>query len=107
MLVTVEYLVPRAQAAEFSLAMQEMRRVRRRNGALQWGLYQDVERPERWLETFTLASWLEHLRQGERATMADAAIEAQARGFHTGTAPPAVSALIVHRPGEPVAATED
>jgi len=105
-LVTVEYLVPRARAAEFSLAMQEMRRVRRRNGALQWGLYHDVERPERWLETFTLASWLEHLRQGERATMADAAIEAQARDFHTGTTPPAVSALIVHRPSEPAAAED-
>jgi MFS family permease len=102
-LVTVEYLVPREHAAAFSLAMQAMRRIRRRNGALQWGLYEDVERPERWLETFTLASWLEHLRQGERSTMADAAVEAEVRGFHVGGTPPAVSALIVHRPGEPIA----
>jgi MFS family permease len=97
-LVTIEYLVPREQAAAFSLAMQEMRRIRRRDGARDWGLYEDVERPERWLETFTLATWLEHLRQGDRATMADVAVETRARSFHTGSSPPVVSTLIVHRP---------
>ena len=97
-LITVEYLVPRAEAAAFVAAMEALRRIRRRDGALHWGLYEDVARPERWLETFTIASWLDHLRQQERLTMTDAAVEARARSFHTGDAAPLISTLIVHRP---------
>ena len=97
-LITVEYLVPRAEAAAFVAAMAALRRIRRRDGALHWGLYEDVARPERWLETFTIASWLDHLRQQERLTTTDAAVEARARSFHTGDAAPLISTLIVHRP---------
>ena len=100
-LITVEYLVPRAAAASFVAAMEELRRIRRRDGAVQWGLYEDVARPERWLETFTIASWLDHLRQQDRLTMSDAAVEARARAFHTGADPPLISTLIVHRPDAP------
>ncbi len=106
-LITVEYLVPRAKAEAFVAVMHELRRIRRRDGALHWGLYEDVARPERWLETFTTASWLEHLRQQDRATMSDAAIEARARAFHEGEAPPVISTLIVHRPGRHGAAAAD
>jgi hypothetical protein len=100
-LITIEYLVKRADAAAFVAAMAEMRRIRRRDGALNWGLYEDVARPERWLETFTLATWLDHLRQQDRLTMADAAAETRARAFHTGSEPPVISTLIVHQPEAP------
>ena len=100
-LITIEYLVKRGDAAAFVAAMDELRRIRRRDGAQQWGLYEDVARPERWLETFTLASWLDHLRQQERLTMADAAAETRARAFHTGSVPPVISTLIVHQPETP------
>jgi MFS family permease len=96
-LITIEYLVRRADAAAFVAAMDELRRIRRRDGALQWGLYEDVARPERWLETFTIASWLDHLRQRERQTMEDAAAETRAREFHIGDEPPVISTLIVHQ----------
>jgi hypothetical protein len=59
-------------------AMEEVGHLRRRNGALHWQLYQDTALAERWVETFTLRSWLEHLRQTRRATTADLAIEAEA-----------------------------
>jgi MFS family permease len=101
-LITIEYLVKRGNAAAFVAAMAEIRRIRRRDGALHWGLYEDVARPERWLETFTLASWLDHLRQQDRLTMADAAAEARARAFHTGSAPPVIATLIVHQPAKDV-----
>jgi len=97
-LITIEYLVKRADAAAFVAATHELRRIRRRDGALHWGLYEDVARPERWLETFTVASWLDHLRQRDRLTMADAAIETLARSFHIGEKPPVISTLIVHQP---------
>ena len=57
-------------------------RARRRTAAALWGVFQDAEDPERFLETFTVTTWDEHLRQHvERGTVADANLEAAARGF--------------------------
>ncbi|HNG50327.1 MAG TPA: MFS transporter [Plasticicumulans sp.] len=83
-LVTVEYEIPPAHAAAFVQAMQAMARVRRRNGALSWGLFQDTDRPQRWVEYFIDESWLEHLRHHGRITHADAEIEARVRALHSG-----------------------
>ncbi len=46
-----------------------------RDGAINWGLYRDVENPRRYVMTFTSESWTEHLRQHERVTKADIAME--------------------------------
>ena len=70
-LVTVEYRVDPARVDAFSDAMDELERTRRRDGAIRWGLFQDAADPWRWVETFVVESWLEHLRQHERATMSD------------------------------------
>ena len=70
-LVTIEYEPEAAQTAAFLLAVRQLRRIRRRDGARRWGIFQDVERPQLYLETFVLPSWLEHLRQHERLTQAD------------------------------------
>jgi homoaconitase/3-isopropylmalate dehydratase large subunit len=68
--------------------MDELGRIRRRDGAFEWSLYQDVEARERWLETFLVGSWSEHLRQHERMTVADVAIERRAKSFHVGPGQP-------------------
>jgi MFS family permease len=96
-LVTVEYCIPPEQAREFGHAMCDMRRLRRRDGAMRWGLFVDVAEPSRYLETFLVESWAEHLRQHERVTAADRAVEERARAFHRGDAPPRVSHLISAR----------
>jgi hypothetical protein len=93
-LVTVEYEVEEPDAPRFVAAMEAMRDVRRRDGGFQWGLYQDTEDPRRWVETFTAASWVEHLRQHGRFTAADRAAENAARAFHRGTALPRVRHLV-------------
>jgi hypothetical protein len=41
-LVTVEYRINPQRTAEFASAMLELGRVRRRDGAVDWGLYEDV-----------------------------------------------------------------
>jgi MFS family permease len=74
-LVTVEYEVDAKQAKEFLAALQELSRVRRRDGAYRWGIYRDTKRPTHYVETFIVESWAEHLRQHERVIMADRAIE--------------------------------
>ena len=80
-LVTVEYDVPPERGAAFLSALQEYSRIRRRDGAREWGIFQDVEKPDRYLETFILPSWLEHLRQHERLTQADREIVELVAGF--------------------------
>ena len=77
-LVTVEYEVDAADAAEFVDAMTQLSAVRRRDGALRWDLFHDLEHPGRYLETFTVATWGEHLRQHERGTQVDLPLEERA-----------------------------
>jgi Transmembrane secretion effector len=43
---------------------------------------------------FVVESWLEHMRQHERVTRSDLAIEAEVRKFHIGPDPPRVSHFI-------------
>jgi hypothetical protein len=98
-LVRVEYRIARDRAADFQEAMRDVRRVRRRDGATRWGLYQDVEDPERWVEVFLVDTWLEHLRQHARGTKADRVLVERAASFHRGPGRPAVSHLIRRQPG--------
>ena len=90
-LVTVEYLIEPERATEFALAMQPLRLVRLRDGAIFWGLFFDTTRPSRFVEYFLVESWLEHLRQHQRGVLADLELERHARSFHVGMSPPIVS----------------
>jgi MFS family permease len=93
-LVTVEYEVNSSDAEEFVAAMNELGRVRRRDGAHRWNLYEDLEAPGRYLETFVVDSWDEHLRQHTRLTVADLEVERRAKSFHRGSDQPAVRHLL-------------
>ena len=93
-LITVEYRVAPDEAERFVVAMQELGRVRRRDGAYRWGLYADLERSGAYLETFVVDSWSEHLRQHERLTVADLEITKLTGSFHRGDEPPVVRHLL-------------
>ena len=80
-LVTVEYEIDAKDADEFLAALEKFSRVRRRDGASQWGVYYDTEHPTRYLETFIVESWAEHLRQHTRLTQADRELEEQLHRF--------------------------
>ena len=83
-LVTVEYRVNRDRTREFLQAIHEYGRVRRRDGASRWGVYRDLEEADRYVETFIVSSWAEHLRQHERVTTADREVEDRLRTYVTG-----------------------
>jgi MFS family permease len=70
-LVTVEYTVIPERQAEFVAAIHQYGRIRRRDGAYQWGIFRDTEVADRYLEIFLVNSRAEHLRQHERQTQAD------------------------------------
>ena len=91
-LVTVEYVVDAHHAHAFVHAMREYERVRRRDGASRWGLYHDTEVFNRYVETFVVGSWAEHLRQHARVTHADRELEDRVRTLVRGN--PKVEHLI-------------
>jgi MFS family permease len=93
-LITVDYEVDPARAAEFARAMDEVRRIRLRDGALQWGLFTDSAMPGRYSEVFLVRSWLEYLRHRERSTVSDRDFVEKARVFHVGPERPVVRRLI-------------
>ena len=80
-MVTIEYRVQPAKRAEFVTAMQHVREMRRRNGAYFWELFHDSADTARFIECFMDESWLEHLRQHERASVSDREIRERAKQF--------------------------
>jgi MFS family permease len=95
-LVTSEFDVPDGHVDAFIAAMQDVGRLRRRDGAQRWGLFRDPAVPGRFVESFVVDSWAEHLRQHERATLTDKAIDERARAL--ASPEPVVSHLIAARP---------
>jgi quinol monooxygenase YgiN len=93
-LVMVEYRIEPSQASAFIAAMEDVRRIRRRDGAFFWELFDDVEDPSRFVECFMSESWLEHMRHHERVTIDDRDIEEQVLPFHVGDEPPKVTHLL-------------
>lgn len=80
-LVTVEYQVAAEEAEEFLAAVRQHGRIRRRDGARRWGIFHDMENADKYVETFVVASWAEHLRQHERLTHADREAEERVQRY--------------------------
>jgi hypothetical protein len=92
--ITVEYHVAPEKVPAFRAVMREMRRARRRDGARYWALIQDIGQPEIWTERYEAATWVNHLRQNARATVADKDIDARAPALHMGPEPPRIRHFI-------------
>jgi predicted MFS family arabinose efflux permease/quinol monooxygenase YgiN len=74
-LIVIEWDVAEGRVEEFVAAMKDLSVIRRRDGALRWELYEDVAQPGLFVETFTSATWAEHMRQHERTTQVDMPVE--------------------------------
>jgi MFS family permease len=98
-LVTVRYRIDPARSADFLAALETLARERRRDGALSGGVYEDAAQPGSWLEVFALESWLEHLRQHERVTLADRDAQERVHAFHIEESAPQVSHYLAQQPG--------
>ncbi|HJU28442.1 MAG TPA: MFS transporter [Candidatus Binataceae bacterium] len=89
-LVSTEYSIDPSRAGEFEQAMVGLRTIRRRDGATFWGLFFDAREPEKYVEYFVVDSWIEHLRQHGRLTMADKYIQDRVRAFQRDGKPPII-----------------
>jgi len=94
--VTVEYRIDPSRTAEFLEAIRDQRRMRLRDGALRWDLAADAAEPGRFVESYDVESWTEHLRQHERVTVSDRQVEERVQRFHIETEPPSVRHFLVH-----------
>jgi hypothetical protein len=82
--VTVEYHVAPENRAAFLAALAPIARERKRDGAYAWGVFRDTAHETRYLETFLLDSWLEHVRQHHRVTSADRLAQERLRALTLG-----------------------
>jgi MFS family permease len=93
-LVLVEYQIDPVTGTEFRLAANSLKVLRRRDGAYWWELFEDVEQPGRYVESFLVSSWNDHLRQHDRVLASDRPYEQAVLAFHIGPERPKVTHLI-------------
>ncbi len=86
-LVTVEYRVAAEKRDAFLVAVRQLGQQRRRDGAYAWDVFEDAAEHGRFLETFMVTSWLEHLRQHHRVTNADRVVQDAIRAFGSASEP--------------------
>ena len=80
-MIQVEYSVEPVHAAAFRTALRSLGRNRRRDGAIQWWLFQDTADPSRFVETWIEPTWAEHLRNHERVSVSHREFEDRARAL--------------------------
>lgn len=96
-LVEIQYNVESKNSNYFYNEIQKLKEIRLRDGSINWHLFHDLEVPERYVESFIVSSWAEHMRQHERITVDDKKIQDKVNTFHTGDDPPVVSHMIAQR----------
>ena len=92
--ITIEYRIRAEDQLKFLAAMAERRRIRRRDGALNWRLLRDLSDPELWVERYETPTWLDYTRLNNRLTRNDAVIPESLRALHRGPEPPRVRRMI-------------
>jgi predicted MFS family arabinose efflux permease len=93
-LVSIDYRIEPAEADAFRAAIDEIRHIRLRDGAVRWGLFKDPVDPARYVETFLVESWAEYLRQRERMTVNDLGARDRVYAFQRGEVPPPISRMV-------------
>ena len=94
LVVEIEYRVATENARAFHTIMQDVQLFRRRNGAYGWSIARNIADPELWTERYHCATWLDYLRQRNRSTHSERAMEEQAIAFHIGPDPVRVRRML-------------
>jgi hypothetical protein len=97
-MVTIEYLIAPDRAREFEAIMSESRSARLRQGAVSWGLFEDIHQAGRFVEYFACSSWADYLRRFDRFTAADKRLHEQRHALHTGPQAPRISRYLARHP---------
>ncbi|WGR94731.1 MFS transporter [Bradyrhizobium sp. ISRA443] len=87
LVVEIEYRVAQDNARAFHNVMQDVQLSRQRNGAYGWSIARDIADPELWTERYHCPTWLDFLRQRNRATQIERELHQKAASFHIGAEP--------------------
>lgn len=90
-LVTIEYEIAPKDAKEFRKLALDLKAVRLRHGAKQWGLFVDIENPTIHREFFLNKDWASCLAQDSYASSKDIKVINEVYAFHTGESSPKIS----------------
>ena len=102
--ITVEYVIDEGDVLEFLGAMDDRRRIRRRDGARNWRVLRDLADPRLWVERYETPTWLDYIRHNSRLTHDDATIPEHLRALHRGPEAPRVRRMIERQTSTPPAA---
>ncbi|ANW03088.1 MFS transporter [Bradyrhizobium icense] len=94
LVVEIEYRVSQENARAFHDVMQDVQLLRQRNGAYGWSIARDIADPELWTERYHCPTWLDYLRQRNRSTQSDRALDRRAAAFHVGPDPVRVRRML-------------
>jgi MFS family permease len=97
-LVTIEYFIDPQRGGEFDAVMAETRGARLRAGAVSWSLFEDLERPGRFVEYFICDTWADYLRRFDRFTAADEKLHERRHALHIAEGPPKISRHLARHP---------
>lgn len=92
--VEIEYRVALEKTPAFHKVMNDVQLFRMRNGAYGWSLACDIADPELWTERYHCPTWMDYLRQRNRATRFERELDRQASGFHSGPGPVRVRRML-------------
>ncbi|MBB3965229.1 MFS family permease [Rhizobium metallidurans] len=92
--IQVDYEIDDSDVPEFLMLMGERRRIRIRDGARNWALMRDLEKPGSWTETYHTPTWVEYIRHNQRRTQVDGENTDRLRALHRGEAGPHVHRMI-------------
>ena len=92
--ISIEHRVAQADVPAFLVAMNERRRICRRDGFRRWTLLRDLADPLLWVERYQVATWLEYVRDTHRRTRADLETFERIRALHIGAHEPRVHRMI-------------
>ncbi|UWU75790.1 MFS transporter [Bradyrhizobium huanghuaihaiense] len=106
LIVEIEYRVAQEDARAFHNAMLAVQLFRQRNGAYGWSIARDITDPESWTERYHCPTWFDYLRQRNRATVSERALEREASAFHIGPDPVRIRRML-ERPFGSVRSKED
>ncbi|UWU83117.1 MFS transporter [Bradyrhizobium yuanmingense] len=94
LVVELEYRVASENARAFHEVMQDVQLYRQRNGAYGWSIARDIADPELWTERYHCPTWLDYLRQRNRWTQLERALDDKAMAFHIGPEPVRVRRML-------------
>ncbi len=94
LVIEIEYRVAQGNARAFHNVMQEVQLSRQRNGAYGWSIARDIADPELWTERYHCPTWLDYLRQRNRATQSERELHLRAIEFHLGPDPVRVRRML-------------